>query len=314
MATKAPGFAETISKAYASEGPAVELGQGVHDGELVHEAGVRVSVKMANRHGLIAGATGTGKTRTLQGIAEQLSAAGVSVFVADVKGDLSGMAVPGPSEGPAAKRAAELGIEFRPAGFPIEYLALGGIGPGVPVRATVSDFGAQLLSKVLEANETQEQSLGLVFRYADQKGLPLLDLSDLRSLLTFLDSDAGKAELKGIGGLSSQTVGVLLRALVQLEDGGGNELFGEPQFDVKTSCGRPTTAAASSPASSCPVSRTSRSSSRPPSCGCSPSSSRRCPRWATSTSRSSPSSSTRRTCSSTGRARRSWSRSRRRCG
>ncbi len=187
---------------------------------------------MANRHGLIAGATGTGKTRTLQVLTEQLSAAGVSVFVADVKGDVSGLSTPGPDDGPAAKRAADLGIPFTPNGFPVEYLSLGGIGPGVPVRATVSDFGPQLLAKILEANETQEQSLGLVARYADQKGLPLLDLSDLRALLTFLDSDAGKAELTGIGGLSSQTVGVLLRALVGLEDGGGNELFGEPQFDI----------------------------------------------------------------------------------
>ena len=114
----------------------------------------------------------------------------------------------------------------------MEYLALGGIGPGVPVRATLSDFGPRLLAKVLESNETQEQSLELVFHYADQKGLPLLDLSDLRALLTFLSSEEGKIELHGIGGLASQTVGVLLRALVGLEDGGGNELFGEPQFDV----------------------------------------------------------------------------------
>src|SRR4051794_36064013 len=225
-------FGDTIGKAYATEGAAVELGTGVLEGELVPAAQVKVSLRMTNRHGLIAGATGTGKTRTLQAIAEQLSTAGVSVFVTDVKGDLSGLADPGAADGPAGKRAADLGIEFAPTGFPVEYLSLGGIGPGVPVRATVSDFGSQLLAKVLEANETQEQSLGLVFHYADQKGLPLLDLTDLRALLTFLDSPEGKAELEGIGGLSSQTVGVLLRALVELEDGGGNELFGEPQLDV----------------------------------------------------------------------------------
>src|SRR6185312_12078534 len=123
-------------------------------------------------------------------------------------------------------------LPFSPAAFPVEFLSLGGIGPGVPVRATVSDFGPQLLAKVLGANETQEQSLGLVFHYADAKGLPLLDLSDLRALPTFLDSDAGKAELEGIGGLSGATVGVLLRSLVGLETGGGNEFFGDPQFDV----------------------------------------------------------------------------------
>ena len=114
----------------------------------------------------------------------------------------------------------------------MEYLSLGGIGPGVPVRATVSDFGPLLLAKVLEANKVQEQSLQLVFHYADEKGLPLLDLSDLRALLTFLESDAGKDELKGIGGLASSTVGVLLRALVGLETGGGEEFFGEPQFEI----------------------------------------------------------------------------------
>jgi hypothetical protein len=232
MTQTATDFAATIRTAYTVGGPAIDLGRGVHDGAVVKEAVVQVPLSMMNRHGLVAGATGTGKTTTLRGLAEQLSTAGVSVFVADMKGDLSGLAVAGAADGPAAKRDGELGVPFTPAGFPVEYLALGGIGAGVPVRATVSDFGPQLLAKVLEANETQEQSLGLVFRYADDKHLPLLDLSDLRALLTYLSSREGKAELAGIGGLSSQTVGVLLRALVTLEDGGGNELFGEPQFDV----------------------------------------------------------------------------------
>ena len=167
------------------------------DGELHQDAAVRIPLAMMNRHGLVAGATGTGKTRTLQLLAEALSAAGVPVFAADVKGDLSGMAVPGEAGKAAEKRQAELGLPFAPKGFPTEYLALGGIGAGVPVRATVSDFGPQLLAKVLGANQTQEQSLGLVFHYADEKGLPLVDLADLRALLTFLDSDEGKAELKG---------------------------------------------------------------------------------------------------------------------
>jgi DNA helicase HerA-like ATPase len=185
-----------------------------------------------NRHGLIAGATGTGKTKGLQGITEQLSDAGVPVFAADMKGDLSGLSEPGGESGIAADRWKELGETFEPKAFPVEYLALGGIGPGIPIRATVSDFGPLLLAKVLQANETQEQSLSLVFRYADQKGLPLLDLSDLRALLTFLDSEDGKAELTGIGGVASATIGVLLRQLVQLEDGGGTEFFGEPQLEI----------------------------------------------------------------------------------
>src|SRR3954454_12780361 len=225
-------FAKTIADAYATGGAAIQLGRGVHDGALAKDAVVQVPLKMTNRHGLIAGATGTGKTKTLQGMAEQLSAAGVPVFVADMKGDLSGLSVAGETTGVAADRNADLGVERPPTAFPVEYYALGGIGPGVPIRATVSDFGPQLLAKILDANETQEQSLTLVFHYADAKGLPLVDLSDLRALLTFLDADAGKGELEGIGGLASATVGVLLRAMVGLEDGGGTELFGEPQLDV----------------------------------------------------------------------------------
>ena len=225
-------FGEAIGKAYAVEGAALELGRGVLDGAVVPEADVRLPLATINRHGLIAGATGTGKTRTLQLIAEQLSAAGVPVLAADMKGDVSGIAVPGERGGRAEARAAEIGQPFEPTAYPAEYLALGGIGPGIPVRATVSDFGPLLLGKILEANETQESSLSLVFRYADEQGLPLLDLADLRALLQFLESDAGKDELAGLGGVASATIGVLLRRLAQLEDGGGKEFFGEPQLDI----------------------------------------------------------------------------------
>ncbi|HSD79498.1 MAG TPA: helicase HerA-like domain-containing protein, partial [Solirubrobacteraceae bacterium] len=164
-------LAERIAEAYAVDGPAIDLGRGVHDGRLHRDAVVRIPLAMMNRHGLVAGATGTGKTKTLQGIAEQLSAAGVPVFVADMKGDLSGLAAPAEAGGAAERRCADLGVPFAPAAFPVEFLALGGIGPGVPVRTTVSDFGPQLLAKVLQANETQEQSLALVFHYADERGL-----------------------------------------------------------------------------------------------------------------------------------------------
>jgi DNA helicase HerA-like ATPase len=223
---------EAVAAAYETEGAALDLGRGVHEGALHRDVAVRIPLATLNRHGLIAGATGTGKTKTLQVMAEQLSAAGIPVFVADVKGDVSGLAAPAEAGGPAEKRMADLGLPFAPSTFPVEFLALGGIGPGVPMRATVSDFGPQLLAKVLGANETQEASLALVFHYADSHELPLLDLADLRALLTFLDSDAGKSELEGIGGLSSQTVGVLLRSLVGLETGGGTEFFGEPQLDI----------------------------------------------------------------------------------
>src|SRR5215211_8161833 len=168
-------FAQAIAGAYKASGPVIDLGRGVHDGKLEQDAVVQVPLAMMNRHGLVAGATGTGKTKTLQGIAEQLSAQGVPVFVADVKGDVSGLSAPGEAGAVAEKRMADLGLPFTAASFPCEFLSLGGIGPGIPVRATVSDFGPRLLAKILEANETQEQSLELVFHYADAKQLPLLD-------------------------------------------------------------------------------------------------------------------------------------------
>jgi hypothetical protein len=225
-------FAATIAAAYRTEGASLDLGRGVHEGALHREAEVRVPLATLNRHGLVAGATGTGKTKTLQVMTEQLSAAGVAVLVADVKGDVSGLAVAGDAEGPAAKRMADLGLPFEPAAFPVELLSLGGVGPGVPIRATVSEFGPQLLAKVLGANETQESSLVLVFHYADTHALPLVDLEDLRALLMFLSSDQGKGELEGIGGLSRQTVGVLLRSLLGLQTTGGDTFFGAPEFDV----------------------------------------------------------------------------------
>jgi DNA helicase HerA-like ATPase len=225
-------FAETVAEGYSFEGAALDLGRGVHGGMLHRDAVVRLPLATSNRHGLIAGATGTGKTRTLQLLSEQLSDAGVAVFAADYKGDVSGLAVPAPAEGKAAERMADLGIAHEPAAYPVEYLSIGGLGPGIPIRATVTEFGPQLLAKVLGSNETQESSLALVFRYADERGLALVDLADLRALLAFLESKQGREDLVGIGGVSKQTVGVLLRSLVALEDGGGTEFFGEPQFEI----------------------------------------------------------------------------------
>ena len=306
--------ADTLAAAYATDGAALDLGRAVLAGALLGEVAIEVPLAMLNRHGLIAGATGTGKTKTLQVLAEQLSRAGVPVLVADVKGDVSGLAHPAEPGGPAERRMAELGLPFAPEAFPVEFLSLGGIGPGVPVRATVSDFGPQLIGKVLEANETQESSLALVFHYADSHGLPLLDLADLRALLTFLDSDAGKAELKGIGGLSGATVGVLLRALVGLETGGGSEFFGEPQLDVADLL---RTAPDGRGIVSCV--ELAAVQDRPALWSTalmwiSASSSRRCQRRATCRGPSSSSSSTRRTCSSTTRRRPSGRRSRAPCG
>ncbi|WP_409330232.1 helicase HerA-like domain-containing protein [Trujillonella humicola] len=223
--------AERIAAGYASTGPAVELGAVVLEGRPHPGARVRLPLAMLTRHGLIAGATGTGKTKTLQLVAEQLSAAGVPVVVADLKGDLAGLVRPGADGDRVRERVAATGDTWTSTGFPVEYLALGGLGTGVPVRATVTDFGPVLLSKVLGLNATQESSLGLVFHHADAVGLPLLDLADLRAVLTWLTSKAGKAELEGLGGLSKATAGVILRQLVALEDLGGDVFFGEPEFE-----------------------------------------------------------------------------------
>src|SRR3954454_14987448 len=177
-----------IATGYATQGPALELGSVVHEGVPHPAADVRVPLSMLNRHGLVAGATGTGKTKTLQLMAEQLSAAGVPVVLADIKGDLSGLAQPGTVSERITTRAQQTGDAWAATGYPVEYLSLGGLGPGVPVRATMTGFGPVLLSKVLDLNPTQESSLGLIFHYADGAGLPLLDLKCLRLAAKWLFS------------------------------------------------------------------------------------------------------------------------------
>ncbi|MFE2734368.1 helicase HerA-like domain-containing protein [Streptomyces sp. NPDC059349] len=226
-----PAPALEIASGYAFTGPALDLGALVWDGECLPDAQIRIPLGMLNRHGLVAGATGTGKTKTLQLIAEQLAAQGVPVFLADIKGDVSGISAPGEPGHRVTQRASEVGQEWRASGCPSEFYALGGIGPGIPLRATITGFGPVLLSKCLQLNQTQEQSLGLIFHYADQKGLELVDLKDLRAVVTFLTSDEGKQELKTIGGLSTATAGVILRALTAFEQQGMGDFFGEPEFD-----------------------------------------------------------------------------------
>jgi DNA helicase HerA-like ATPase len=226
--------AKAIAAGYASGGAALELGTVVVDGAVDPEARVRIPLATVNRHGLVAGATGTGKTKTLQGIAEQLSKAGVPVVLADVKGDLSGLSAPGEASDKAKTRATETGAtDWAPAGFPTEFVSLGTGGVGVPIRATITSFGPILLSKVLGLNETQESTLGLIFHWADTQGLGLLDLKDLRAVIQHLTSDEGKADLKGIGGVSPATAGVILRALVNLEAEGGDTFFGEPELETQ---------------------------------------------------------------------------------
>ena len=221
-----------IAAGYTFDEPAIELGVLMENDMPVPSAIVRIPLSMLNRHGLVAGATGTGKTKTLQLMAEQISAAGVPVFAADIKGDLSGIASPGQPNDKLLARTQKIGQDWQPKGFPTEFFALGGQGLGIPLRATMSSFGPVLLAKVLGLNEVQESSLGLVFHYADQVGLPLLDLKDLRAVLTHLTSDEGKAELKSIGGLSTAAVGVILRTLITFAGQGAEEFFGEPEFDT----------------------------------------------------------------------------------
>ncbi|MFD9965560.1 helicase HerA-like domain-containing protein [Amycolatopsis sp. NPDC058986] len=233
MVEQGSGPASEIAKGYVSEGAAVELGAVVIDGQAEAAAAVRLPLATLNRHGLVAGATGTGKTKTLQLVSEQLSAAGVPVVLADVKGDLSGLAAPGEANDKLTKRAQELGDDWAPTGFPVQFLSLGTGGKGAPIRAAITSFGPVLLAKVLGLNETQESTLGLIFHWADQRGLALLDTKDLRAVITHLTSDEGKEDLKGIGGVSAATAGVILRALSNLEAQGGEDFFGEPELDVR---------------------------------------------------------------------------------
>lgn len=221
----------TVRDGYRVEGAALQLGALVN-GMALPDVQVRIPLAMLNRHGLVAGATGTGKTRTLQVLAEQIAANGVPVFAADVKGDLSGMAVAGQANDKLLARTAGIGQEWRGVASQAEFYSLGGTGTGVPIRATVSGFGPLLLSKVLGLNDTQESSLALVFHYAERAGLPLVDLSDLRSVLSFLVGETGKAELAEIGGLSKQTAGVILRELTVFADQGAEAFFGEPEIDT----------------------------------------------------------------------------------
>jgi DNA helicase HerA-like ATPase len=226
-------FTDTLTAGYGFTDPAVTLGAALEkDGTVHQEPKVKIPLSMMNRHGLIAGATGTGKTKTLQLLAEQLSAQGVPVFAADIKGDLSGLAMPGDASDRVTGRAKDIGWSWKAAGVPCEFVSLSG-KLGVQLRATVSSFGPLLLGKALSLNDTQTSVLTMVFKYCDDNQLPLLDLPDLRAVLQFLSSDEGKPALAQYGGMSGATVGVLLRKMIELESQGAGLFFGEPEFDVR---------------------------------------------------------------------------------
>ncbi len=228
MTDKPENTAATIAAGYEVIGEALELGAVVLDGVADPEAPVRIPLATLDRHVLVAGATGTGKTKTLQVMAEQLSAAGVPVVMADMKSDLSGLSAAGEPDDAVITRAADTGDEdWTPTGHPVAFYSLGTDGVGIPVRVTVTSFGPLLLSKVLGLNATQESTLGLIFHWADRNGLPLLDLADLRQVIRHLASDEGR------GAVSPATAGVILRAVVDLENAGGDGFFGEPELEVE---------------------------------------------------------------------------------
>lgn len=232
MISSKEDFIEKIQSSYKPKGAFIHLGAGILEGEVVTDAEVNLALKMMNRHGLIAGATGTGKTRTLQLIAEQLSDAGVPVFMLDVKGDVSGLAEPGATNEALLERGRLVGKAFEPSDFPVEIFSLSG-KLGASMRLTVEDFGPVLLSRILDLNETQTGVLAAIFKYADDKKWPIVDLNDLKKLLSYLSEGPGAAEIKEeYGKISTATSGTILRKIVAVEQQGIGHIFGEKEFDI----------------------------------------------------------------------------------
>lgn len=225
-------FKDHIDKGYATKGDYITMGAAMHEGETITEAYVKVPLKTLNRHGLIAGATGTGKTKTLQILAENLSDKGIPVLLMDLKGDLSGLAQPSPGHPKIDERHAKIGFPFEANNFPVEILSLSD-QDGVRLRATVSEFGPVLLSRILDLTETQSGIVAVVFKYCDDNKMPLLDLKDFKKVLQYATGE-GKEEFKeAYGRISSASTGAILRKIVELEQQGADLFFGETSFDVE---------------------------------------------------------------------------------
>lgn len=226
-------FIQDLSQKYAPKGDFITLGKGMFDGEVVKEVEVTIPLKTINRHGLIAGATGTGKTKTLQVFAEQLSHKGIPSLVLDIKGDFSGIAEPGAENTIISERYSKTKLSYQPQSFPVELMTISG-EKGVKLRATVTEFGPVLLSKILMLNDTQSSIISIVFKYCDDKGLPLIDLDDLKKVLQYVTDNAqGKADLaNNYGSIAPASLGAILRSIVALEQQGAAQFFGEPSFDV----------------------------------------------------------------------------------
>jgi DNA helicase HerA-like ATPase len=224
-------FLAQINNGYSFKGESIKLGIAMLDGKTVAGADIRIPLKTMNRHGLIAGATGTGKTKTLQVIAEALSDASVPVLLMDIKGDLSGIAAAGSENDKIKERYILLNESYHPAAFPAELLSLSD-EKGVRLRATVTEFGPVLLSKVLDLNDTQAGVVAMLFKYCDDNGLPILDLKDLTKVLQYASGE-GKADIeKDYGKISTTSVGTILRKVIELQQQGADRFFGEASFDV----------------------------------------------------------------------------------
>jgi uncharacterized protein len=224
-------FVQSVKDGYSFKGEHVKIGRAVLDGN-VTEADVFVALKTMNRHGLIAGATGTGKTKTLQMLSEALSDNSVPVVLMDIKGDLSGIAAAGGSNEKIVERCGKLGIEYAPSAYPVELMTLSA-ATGVRLRATVSEFGPVLLSKILGLNDTQGGVVAMIFKYCDDNKLPILDLKDFIKVLQFV-GDEGKAEIeKAYGKISTATTGTILRKVIELQQQGADVFFGEKSFEVE---------------------------------------------------------------------------------
>lgn len=225
-------FTDEINAGYACKGDNILLGCAILDGDTIADAKIRVPLKTMNRHGLIAGATGTGKTKTLQVLGEQLSEKGVPVLLMDVKGDLSGIARPGEGQPFIMERHAKLNIPYSVKGFPVEMMSLSK-QDGVRLRATVSEFGPVLFSRILDLNDTQEGVLAVIFKYCDDKQLALLDLKDLKKVTQYV-TEEGKGEIeKNYGKISTATTGIIMRKILELEQQGADLFFGELSFDIR---------------------------------------------------------------------------------
>lgn len=227
----AEDFKKEVLEGYAFSGENFLLGAAIQGQNPLTAGKIQIPLSTLNRHGLIAGATGTGKTKTIQKIAEALSDHGVNVLAMDIKGDLSGLAKPGKESPQILEREKKIGSTWAPRGYPVEFLTISQ-EPGVRLRATVSEFGPLLFSKMLELNENQEGVVTVVFKYCQDKNLPLIDLKDFRAVLQHLMQVDSK-ELSAYGAISSASVGVILRELLGLEQQGGDLLFGSPSFEVQ---------------------------------------------------------------------------------